>query len=346
VLVAVSDLIRTARTRWKRKRLESRARRTGDGFVCRVLTGESDYNLSVNSDMTVSCNCQDDAAAGVLGDLSSQPLDEIFRGPRAMAFRRTLASGRLPIPTCASCAELQPAVRSEAERGARDLELASRGIMVENTVACNLRCLACERARVVSSRRRTRLSLDDVRRVSGEIRRHGIGTLYFFKYGEPFLSPSVGEELRIIRGDNPLLRIVISTNGIPLDTDEKREGALLADVIYFSIDGTTDAMVRRYQCGGSFVKAYANMRDLVRWRDGKGRERPLIEWKYVVFNWNDRPDSARRAVELARQAGVDVISFWPTTVPYFGASWRYRWSPFWKTVGQPSWKGREVVLRA
>ena len=52
----------------------------------------------------------------------------------------------------------------------------------------------------------------------------------------------------------------------------------------------------------------------------------------------------RRAVDMATEAGVDLISFWPTRVPVYGISWRYYTNRFFRTLGTPSWKGREVWL--
>ena len=70
----------------------------------------------------------------------------------------------------------------------------------------------------------------------------------------------------------------------------------------------------------------------------------MIEWKYVLFNWNDRPHMIYSAIEMARQSGVDLISFWPTLSPLRGISWRYYLGDFFKKIGQPSWKGREVLF--
>ena len=114
------------------------------------------------------------------------------------------------------------------------------------------------------------------------------------------------------------MRITLSTNGALLDSDAKREAALFADAILFSIDGIDDAMMNLYQRGARFDRAYGNMRRLVEFRDARGRKSPLVEWKYVLFNWNDRADAIRSAVDLARKAGVDLISFWPTRYPING----------------------------
>ncbi len=47
---------------------------------------------------------------------------------------------------------------------------------------------------------------------------------------------------------------------------------------------------------------------------------------------------------MAKAIGVDIISFWPTSNPFYGISWRYRLGGF-KDVGVSSWKGREVDFR-
>jgi len=51
----VSDFIRGMMVRW----FELRARITGRAYYCSTLAGQEDYNLTVNSDLTVSCTCQD-----------------------------------------------------------------------------------------------------------------------------------------------------------------------------------------------------------------------------------------------------------------------------------------------
>ena len=75
-------------------------------------------------------------------------------------------------------------------------------------------------------------------------------------------------------------------------------------------------MLKKYEKLGSFEKAYENMKALVDYRNSKGLSRPLIEWKYLLFNWNDRRSAIERAIEMAREAHVDAISFWPTGNPF------------------------------
>lgn len=326
----------------RKRLLETRVLRERSAFFCAALSGESIYNICINSDMTVSCNCQDYDGSGHIGDLNHETLDQVFASSTAQRFRTALASGTLPILTCASCPELRTATIGEACYHRNHWQVCKKGIMVENTVACPYRCTACYRSLVLSARRATHMSLDDMRKIASTIRTHGIEHVSFFNLGETFAAPQVCEQLRILRESNPSVFILISTNGMLLDNDEKREAALLADRIVFSIDGIDDCTMNKYQHGASFSRAYGNLRQLVQYRRQAGKTVPVIEWKYVLFNWNDRPHMLLKAIELAKAAGVDSITFCPSTSPVYGVSWRYFLHPFHKDLGELTWKGREV----
>jgi hypothetical protein len=79
-------------------------------------------------------------------------------------------------------------------------------------------------------------------------------------------------------------------------------------------------------------------------RDARASKTPLLEWKYLLFNWNDHPRHIARAIEMAKEARVDIISFWPTHNPFYGTSWRWHLGRF-NHVGDKCWKGREIILR-
>ena len=63
--------------------LELKAKVTGRGYYCAALHGESEYNITINSDLTVSCNCQDYEGIGHIGDLHKNSFEEVFAGPVA-----------------------------------------------------------------------------------------------------------------------------------------------------------------------------------------------------------------------------------------------------------------------
>src|SRR5579863_332104 len=352
----ISDWVR----KWFKFYQETKARLTGQVFYCAALHGQSDYNITINSDLTVSCNCQDYDGSGHIGDLKQESFEKVFYGPVAYGLRETLAKGKLPIMTCTRCGDLRRISRSKIPAGffdrpqpaktAPDSELPAirlpyKGMLLENTVSCNIDCLGCDRENAARRRSQRQMPLEQIARMADLVHDLGLQQLFYLNLGEPFLSPNIGQELPILRAKNPDCRIVISTNGIILNTDVKREAALYASHIFFSIAGIDDEMLKKYEKRGSFERAYENMKALVEYRNTKGLAKPLLEWKYLLFNWNDRHATVERAVEMARAARVDAISFWPTNNPYHGFSWRYRLGLL-NRVGEASWKGREVDLRA
>ena len=44
-----------------------RFKRNDIAYYCNALQGNYNYNICINSDMTISCNCQDYDGAGQLG---------------------------------------------------------------------------------------------------------------------------------------------------------------------------------------------------------------------------------------------------------------------------------------
>jgi len=73
--------------------------------------------------------------------------------------------------------------------------------------------------------------------------------------------------------------------------------------------------------------------------------KPVIDWKYVVFSWNDSEAEIEKAVELAREARVDILSFWPGDGSPAQKSSRFKNDEYFKNLGSESWKGREIDFR-
>jgi hypothetical protein len=319
---------------------ELRARLTGRGYYCSTLAGQEDYNITVNSDLTVSCCCQDYDGSGHIGDLRKNTFEEVYFGPVAQRFRDELARGKVPIPTCVRCT-----IKRLPRKAAPPVpQLPHRGMLLENTVLCNVDCIGCAREGAANIRTSKRMSLADLSRMGDLVARLKMEQLFYLNLGEPFLSPAICQELPMLRAKLPDCRIVVSTNGVLLNTDAKREAALSLSHILFSVHGSSDAMSGKYMLDGSFEKAYAAMKEMVAYRDARGRRQPLLEWKYLLFNWNDRPADIQRAIEMAKAIKVDIISFWPTHNPFYGLSWRYHLGRM-NHVGVKCWKGREVILR-
>ncbi len=293
------------------------ARLRGKRFSCRALSGRSGLNLCINSDLTVSCSSHDIDGTGKIGDLKQQSFHEVYTGPAADRFRRTLAAGRLPLAHCARCPDLQVAGRGAAE-AAVESYASPRFVMLENTSRCNLRCLACPRDQIRGLRSAATVGLDDLERVVGELREAGIEHIGYLNLGEPFLPRTILQEVQTIRRVHPEVYLTTSTNGTPIKTDEKREAAMHFDRVEISVDGIDHKMLARYRRGARFDVIYRNMRELVRYRDALGRRVPELVWKYLLFRWTEHRSAVRRAIELAREAGVDAIAFEKTVSPFYG----------------------------
>ena len=334
----ISDILR-----WTKSRaLELQSRVTGRKFYCNALAGESEYDITVNSDLTVSCNCQDYDGSGHIGDLRKSTFEEVFFGPVAQKFRDDLAKGKIPISTCARCGDLCRLPKKDS--APPKPRLPYRGMLLENTVVCNVDCIGCAREGAANIRVGKTMPLAELSQMADLAARLGMQRIFYLNLGEPFLSPTICQELPLLRAKNPDAYIRISTNGVLLNTDAKREAALNLSDIQFSVHGISDEMCGKYMMRGSFEKAFAAMKAMVAYRDARGLKAPILEWKYLLFNWNDSPKTIARAIEMAKEIGVDLISFWPTNNPFYGISWRWRLGRF-KNVGLESWKGREVFLR-
>jgi len=302
----------------------------GEGFYCTALEGESDYNISINSDMSVSCNCDDVFGRGYLGSLRDHSFQEIFSGPIAMRFRRELAAGRIPILECVKCWELKKTSKEKSHHFVKNYRLPNKGIMVENTAACNLACVGCGRTHRPPMGMRMKLS--DISKVADIVHDLGIQKVAYLKLGEPFLSKHILEELTIIKNSNPSTKLSTSTTGMLVNSDKKRLAALMFDVVVFSIDGSSQRTAEKYQRGIDFSVAYSNLRKLVEYRNSNNLTKPIIVWKYVVFNWNHKKGDVLKAIEMARSAGVDRIHFEHSFTPIYSTSLRFRLSRFWREL--------------
>ena len=304
------------------------AKVSGRGYTCGALDGVSEYNITINSDQTISCNCKDYEGTGQIGNLRDNTFEEVFFGAKAQKFRADLAAGKMPIPTCARCGDLK---RLAASKNGEKVvpptpRLPYRGILLENTVRCNVDCTGCARETAAGLRvnKQLNMPLDQMDKMTDIVARLGMKQVFYLNLGEPFLSPTIGEELAMVRRKSPDCRIVTSSNGVLLNTDAKREAALTFNHIFFSVHGITNEMSEKYMHRGNFDKAYDNMKQLAAYRDARKLTDPILEWKYLLFNWNDHPSHIEKAIEMAREAKLDFISFWPTNNPFWGMSWRYR----------------------
>src|SRR5579862_3382280 len=132
-----------------------------------------------------------------------------------------------------------------------------------------------------------------------------LGRIEFFNYGEAFLHKRAVEMCEYIKSRFPHIYLYTSTNGLAL-TEEKARRLVHSgiDEVTFSIDGATQASYEQYRRRGRLDVALANLRAMADEKRKAGRDTPFLNWRYILFKWNDSDEEMRLARELAADAGV------------------------------------------
>ncbi|MCU0275372.1 MAG: radical SAM protein [Acidobacteria bacterium] len=300
--------------------------------------------LVVLCDGKVVCGCADPRGERPLGHLRELPLGEIWRSEAVRRIRRELNAGFSPF--CAPCGLKRALADHEpAPQRPVDLQVLPR-IFFEPTVVCNLDCLqavCAPGANLSASRARKAFPLDEFKVLLQEVGPQLI-RIDFFNYGEPFLHPQALDMIEHVKQRYPGIYLYTSTNGLLLD---ERKIARLAnagiDEVTFSVDGPDQRSYERYRRGGDFAKVLGNMAALVRAKRQLGREVPFINWRYILFRWNDSFLQMARAKRLAARIGVDRLTWEITDHPAAAASVKFQiGTPAWKRIVHQIWDTSQI----
>ena len=276
-------------------------------------------------DGRVVCGCADPYGRRVLGDARRQSVAEIWRGETASALRQGLNAGGTPF--CGDC-PLKLPLREGEPAPQRPLEVGPlpTRLYVECTAACNLSCYqACcaPETGITRTREAGMLDFDLFARVLDETGA-SLVRLDFFNYGETFLHKRAVEMCERVKTLFPQVYLYTSTNGLALDEERARRLARSGiDEVTFSIDGATQATYERYRRRGRLDVALRNLHALVDEKRRAGRDVPAINWRYILFRWNDSDEEMNRARQLAAELGADRLTWEVTDHPedaYRGAS--------------------------
>jgi len=276
-------------------------------------------------DGRVVCGCADPYATRVLGDFRTTPLAGIWTGPTASALRAGLNQGGSSF--CGDCPLKLPLGVDEAPP-ARDLAVGPLPgrLYIECTAACNISCFqACcaPETGITRTRQAGMLDFDLFTRVVDEAG-PSLGRIDFFNYGEAFLHKRAVEMCAYIKQQFPHIYLYTSTNGLAL-TEEKARALVHTgiDEVTFSIDGATPDTYARYRQRGNFEKAMANLRAVADEKARAGRDVPHINWRYILFTWNDSDEEMALARRMAEEAGVDRLCWEITDHPEQAFSRRF-----------------------
>jgi hypothetical protein len=127
-----------------------------------------------------------------------------------------------------------------------------------------------------------------------------------------------------IKARFPHVYLYTSTNGLALSEAQARRLAHSGiDEVTFSIDGATAESYAQYRRRGDFHKAIATLRAMADEKSRSGRDVPFLNWRYILFRWNDSDEEMREARRMASDLGVDRLCWELTDHPQDAYSRRF-----------------------
>ena len=291
-------------------------------------------------DGRLTCGCADPYGRRVLGDTRTTSVTGVWTGEVASSLRRDIVSGGSKF--CGDCPLKLPLKKDEAPP-ARPLDVGSLPgrLFVECTAACNISCnQACcaPETGITRTRQAGMLDFDLFTRVIDEAG-PSLGRVDFFNYGEAFLHKRAVEMCEYIKSRYPDIFLYTSTNGLAFNEENARRLAHSGiDEVTFSIDGASQDTYVKYRQRGDFAKALANLRAMADEKAKHGRDVPYLNWRYILFKWNDHDEEMNTARRLAVDIGVDRLCWEITDHPEDSFSQRFRpGTADYKSIENQTW---------
>jgi MoaA/NifB/PqqE/SkfB family radical SAM enzyme len=276
-------------------------------------------------DGRIVCGCADPYARRVLGDTRTSSLQNVWTGPTISTLRADLNRGGSRF--CGDCALKLPLGKDEAP----PVQPIDGGVLpsrlyIECTAACNISCAeACcaPETGITRTRQAGMLDFDLFRRLVDEAG-PSLGRVDFFNYGEAFLHKRAVEMCEYIKSRYPHIYLYTSTNGLALSEPQARRLVHSGiDEVTFSIDGATPESYAKYRQRGRFEVAIRTLGTMAEEKRRSGRDVPFLNWRYILFRWNDSDAEMNRARELAAEIGVDRLCWEITDHPESAYSRRF-----------------------
>jgi hypothetical protein len=271
------------------------------------------------------CGCADPYGRRVLGDARTASVGDTWTASPIGQLRQDLNNGGSTF--CGDC-PLKLPLQPDESPIVRPIEagpLPSR-MFIECTAACNISCYqACcaPETGITRTRQAGMLDFDLFRRVIDEAG-PSLGRVDFFNYGEAFLHKRAIEMCEYIKSQHPHIYLYTSTNGLAFSEQQARRLAHSGiDEVTFSIDGATPESYAKYRQRGRFDTAIANLRAMADEKIHCGLDVPFLNWRYILFRWNDSDDEMDRARSLAGEIGVDRLCWEITDHPEDAFSRRF-----------------------
>ena len=291
-------------------------------------------------DGRIVCGCADPYATRVLGDARTTTVEGVWAGATIRELREDLNHGGSEF--CGDCALKRPLADGQPPP-VRSLDagrLPGR-MFIECTAACNISCFeACcaPETGITRTRQAGMLDFNLFRRVIDEAG-PSLGRIDFFNYGEAFLHKRSVEMCEYIKGRYPHIYVYTSTNGTAFNEEQARwlvhSGI---DEVTFSVDGARPESYARYRQRGKFDVAMRNLRVMADEKRKSGRDLPFLNWRYILFIWNDSDEEMNDARRLAVEIGVDRLCWEITDHPESAFSRRFvPGSPDHERIRRETW---------
>ena len=271
------------------------------------------------------CGCADPYAKRVLGDVKSATVNSVWTGPTVSQLRQDLNGGGSTF--CGDCPLKLPLEEHEPapQRSLTVAPLPSR-MYVECTAACNVSCLdscCAPETGITKTRHAGMLDVDLFMRVLSEVG-PTLERIDFFNYGEAFLHKRAVEMCEIVKREYPHVYLYTSTNGGALNEESARRLVRSGiDEVTFSVDGASQDVYATYRQRGRFDHVLNNLRAVMDEKRRLGLDVPFVNWRYILFKWNDHDAEMQRARTLAGQIGVDRLCWEITDHPEHAFSRRF-----------------------
>ncbi len=272
--------------------------------------------LRANAEIACNCGSGEKINLGWGGDDEGWSATRLFANERYQHMARSFQRNELPWgDVCKRCVFLRP--NEPFRDGAAEKQL--ERIHLEPSLACALRCPGCSRIHQAKERKGpTFMPVDVYRRVVGSLSGEGysVGLFYFCGQGEPLSHPKIEQLIAATRQFYPKTPLVINTNGNYRFGDVLKTD--LPDKLIVSVDGLYQQSYEQYRINGDVATALQFMRDA----KALGRGAPAVEWKYILFRYNDSDEEIIAAQHKAEELGIDSLQFVLTHTPE--KSLRYR----------------------
>jgi MoaA/NifB/PqqE/SkfB family radical SAM enzyme len=275
-------------------------------------------------DGRIVCGCADPYGNRVLGDARVASISEIWKDTTISTLRADLNAGGSKF--CGDCPLKLPLKGEAAPVRSLDVPRLPNRMYIECTAACNISCTeACcaPETGITKTRQTGMLDYDLFKNVVDEAG-PDLGRIDFFNYGEAFLHKRAIEMCEYIKGRYPHIYLYTSTNGLMFTEESARRLARSGiDEVTFSIDGASQETYEKYRQRGKFDIAIRNLRAMADEKRRARRDVPVLNWRYILFNWNDSDEEMDRARKLAMDLGIDRLSWEITDHPENAYSRRF-----------------------